>query len=37
MVQLWSMLAAQDVRLAAHALRRLPPIPASTAWISYLR
>ena len=37
MVQLWSMLAAQDVRLAAQALRRLPPIPASTAWISYLR
>lgn len=37
MVQIWSMLAAQDVRLAARALRRLPPIPASTAWISYLR
>ncbi|HET6209504.1 MAG TPA: alpha-amylase family protein, partial [Jatrophihabitans sp.] len=37
MVQLWSMLAAQDVRLAVRALRRLPPIPASTAWITYLR
>ncbi|HEX4726656.1 MAG TPA: alpha-amylase family protein [Jatrophihabitans sp.] len=37
MVQIWSMLAAQDVRLAVRALRRLPPIPASTAWISYLR
>ncbi len=37
MVQIWSMLAAQDVRLAVRALRQLPPIPASTAWISYLR
>ncbi len=37
MVQIWSMLAAQDVRLAAHALRALPPVPASTAWITYVR
>lgn len=37
MVQIWSMLAAQDVRLAVRALRQLPSIPASTAWISYLR
>ncbi|NHC46256.1 alpha-amylase family protein [Motilibacter aurantiacus] len=37
MVQVWSMLAAQDVRLAAHALRALPPIPASTAWVTYVR
>ncbi|GAB7189558.1 alpha-amylase family protein [Kineococcus sp. NUM-3379] len=37
MVQVWSMLAAQDVRLAAHALRQLPPVPASTAWITYVR
>ena len=37
MVQIWSMLAAQDVRLAAQALRALPPIPATTAWITYLR
>jgi amylosucrase len=37
MVQIWSMLAARDVRLAAHALRQLPPIPSATAWITYLR
>ncbi|MBV9594643.1 MAG: alpha-amylase family protein [Actinobacteria bacterium] len=37
MVQIWSMLAARDVRLAAHALRQLPPIPATTAWITYVR
>ena len=37
MVQLWSMLAARDVRLASHALRALPPIPSTTAWITYLR
>jgi amylosucrase len=37
MVQIWSMLASRDVRLAAHALRGLPPTPATTAWICYLR
>ena len=37
MVQIWSMLAARDVRLAAHALRALPPIPPTTAWVTYLR
>jgi amylosucrase len=37
MVQIWSMLAARDVRLAAHALRGLPPIPSTTAWITYVR
>jgi len=37
MVLVWSMLAEGDVRLAAHALRRLPAVPASTAWITYLR
>ena len=37
MVQVWSMLAAQDVRLAATALGSLPPAPSSTAWITYLR
>jgi amylosucrase len=37
MVQIWSMLAARDVRLAAHALRQLPPIPSTTGWITYLR
>lgn len=37
MVQIWSMLATRDVRLAAHALRALPPVPATTAWVTYLR
>ena len=37
MVQVWSMLAAGDVRLATEALQRLDPIPSSTAWISYAR
>jgi amylosucrase len=37
MVQIWSMLAAGDVRLATEALQRLDPIPASTAWITYVR
>ena len=37
MVQIWSMLAARDVRLAAHALRSLPPVPTTTAWVTYLR
>lgn len=37
MVHIWSMLASRDVRLAAYALQHLPPIPAGTAWITYLR
>ncbi|MGB7424163.1 MAG: alpha-amylase family protein [Ornithinimicrobium sp.] len=37
MVQIWSMLASRDVTLAAHALSRIPAIPATTAWITYLR
>ena len=37
MVQIWSMLAARDVRLAAHALRGLPVAPSTTAWVTYLR
>jgi amylosucrase len=37
MVQIWSMLAAGDATLAAHALRQLPPVPSTTAWITYLR
>ena len=37
MVQLWSMLASRDVRLAAHALRSLPVAPNTTAWVTYLR
>ncbi|MEJ5945699.1 amylosucrase [Pseudokineococcus basanitobsidens] len=37
MVQVWSMLAAGDVRLATTALQALPPVPPSTAWITYVR
>ncbi|MGL5858384.1 MAG: alpha-amylase family protein [Angustibacter sp.] len=37
MVQVWSMLASGEVRLAVHALRRLMPRPATTAWVTYLR
>ena len=37
MVQIWSMLASRDSRLATHALGRFPVVPASTAWITYLR
>jgi len=37
MVQFWSMVAAQDVRLAAQALRALPAAPSSAAWITYVR
>ncbi len=31
MVQIWSMLATGDVRLTAHALGALPPVPTSSA------
>ncbi|MBM9467199.1 alpha-amylase family protein [Nakamurella leprariae] len=37
MVQIWSALATSDARLAAAALRAIPPIPASAAWVTYLR
>ncbi|MGZ4699284.1 MAG: alpha-amylase family protein [Oryzihumus sp.] len=37
MVQVWSMLAAKDVRLAAHTLGSLPPAPTTSAWITYVR
>jgi amylosucrase len=37
MVQIWSMLAARDVRLAVRALQELPLIPATTAWVTYIR
>jgi amylosucrase len=37
MVQIWSMLASRDVRLATCTLQRLPPVPSTTAWITYLR
>ncbi len=37
MVQIWSMLATADARLAAHTLERLPRAPSSAAWITYVR
>ncbi len=37
MVQIWSMLAARDVRLAVHALSKLPPKPTTATWLTYLR
>jgi amylosucrase len=37
MVQIWSMLAAGDVRLGVQALRALPPVPPTTAWVTYVR
>ena len=37
MVQIWSMLASRDVRLATYALQQLPPPPPSAAWITYAR
>ena len=37
MVQVWSMLASRDVRLAAHALSALPPKPPTATWLTYLR
>jgi amylosucrase len=37
MVQVWSMLATGDVRLAARALSALPPAPRTSAWICYVR
>ncbi len=37
MVQVWSALATRDARLMAAALTRVPPIPTTTAWATYLR
>ena len=37
MVQIWSMLASGDARLASHALQQLPPPPSTTAWVTYAR
>jgi amylosucrase len=37
MVLGWSSLATGDARLAAHALRRMRPIPPSTSWVTYVR
>jgi amylosucrase len=37
MVQIWSSLAARDTRIMTQALRRFPPKPSNTAWVTYLR
>jgi amylosucrase len=37
MVMLWSSLAAQDGRLISQALKRLPPAPHHTTWVTYAR
>jgi amylosucrase len=37
MVHIWSMLASRDATLASIALRALPPVPSTTAWITYAR
>ena len=37
MVQIWSMLASRDVRLASHALQQVPQPPSTTAWTTYVR
>ncbi len=37
MVQVWSMLATGETRLARHALRALPPTPPGGTWITYVR
>jgi len=37
MVQVWSMLAAQDVRLSVRALQAIPAAPSTSAWITYVR
>ena len=37
MVQIWSALASRDARLLAVATSRMPTIPTTTAWATYLR
>jgi amylosucrase len=37
MVQIWSMFASGDVRLATRALQQLPAPPSTTAWVTYAR
>ena len=37
MVQIWSMLASGDVRLAARALQTVPQPPSTTSWVTYAR
>lgn len=37
MVLLWSSLAERRVALMTRALQNMPPIPAGTAWVTYVR
>lgn len=37
MVMMWSMLAEQNTALTTTALRNMPVIPSSTAWLTYAR
>ncbi len=37
MVHIWSALATSDARLMAHALNRLPAIPTTATWVTYIR
>ncbi|MET0765029.1 MAG: alpha-amylase family protein [Blastococcus sp.] len=37
MVMLWSSLATKDARLARNALGRMPQIPPTTSWVTYVR
>jgi len=37
MVQIWSMLAMRDVRLAVHVMGAIAEVPSTTAWITYVR
>ncbi len=37
MVQIWSALAARDGRLVAESLSRIPDIPTTAAWATYVR
>ncbi len=37
MVQVWSVLASRDTALTVEALGAVPPVPSTTAWITYVR
>jgi amylosucrase len=37
MVQVWSLLASRDTALTVEALGAVPPVPSTTAWITYVR
>src|SRR3954447_16954604 len=37
MVQVWWALATRDARLMTEAMRRFPPKPSNTSWVTYVR